>query len=236
MGKLSEHTPLVHASAEVDASTLGRFTEVEARSRLSEVTLGDYSYVMQDCSIWASTIGKFANIASMVRINAPNHPTWRATLHHFTYRASDYFEGASDEPDFFAWRRQNGVTIGHDVWIGHGATVLPGVTVGNGAVIGAGAVVSRDVAPYTIVGGVPAKLIRERFTPETAERMDALAWWDWPHDDLFAALEDFRTLTAEAFLARHDQRPQTVIEASSNHHRSMIRTAYPDPDQTGTER
>ncbi len=58
---------------------------------------------------------------------------------------------------------ENRVTIGHDVWIGHGATVLPGVTVGDGAVIGAGAVVSRDVAPYTIVGGVPAKFIRERF-------------------------------------------------------------------------
>ena len=65
---------------------------------------------------------------------------------------------------------ENAVTIGHDVWIGHGATVLPGVSVGDGAVIGAGAVVSRDVAPYTIVGGVPARLIRERFSPSLAAR------------------------------------------------------------------
>jgi ABC-type multidrug transport system fused ATPase/permease subunit len=98
-----------------------------------------------------------------VRINATNHPTWRATLHHFTYRAGDYWPDADMEQDFFAWRRENRVNIGHDVWIGHGATILPGVTIGNGAVIGAGAVVSKDVAPYTIVGGVPAKLIRERF-------------------------------------------------------------------------
>ena len=72
-------------------------------------------------------------------------------------------------------------TIGNDVWIGHGATVLPGVKVGDGAVIGAGAVVSRDVAPYTIVGGVPARLIRQRF-PEMSRHAWALAWWDWPHD------------------------------------------------------
>ncbi len=202
--KLKADTPLIHASAEVTGSTLGRYTEVEARSSVSETVLGDYSYVMQDCRIWAATIGKFVNVAAAVRINATNHPTWRPTLHHFTYRAGDYFEGAGTEDAFFAWRRENAVTIGHDVWIGHGATILPGVTVGDGAVIGAGAVVSRDVAPYTIVGGVPARLIRERFTAPVAERYRSLAWWDWNHDALFAALEDFRTLDAEAFLDRYE--------------------------------
>ena len=206
MPKLSAHTPLVDPTAEVSATTLGRYTEVAARSSLSEVSLGDYSYVMQDCQIWAAAIGKFANIAAAVRINATNHPTWRASLHHFTYRAGDYFEGADDEAAFFAWRRERAVTVGHDVWIGHGATVLPGVRVGDGAVIGAGAVVSRDVAPYTVVGGVPARLIRERFPAATAERFGRLAWWDWPHDRLFAALDDFRRLDADAFLDRHEGR------------------------------
>ena len=203
MTKLMEHTPLIDPTADVEASTLGRYTEVAARSRVSETALGDYSYIKQDCSVWSTTIGKFVNIAAAVRINATNHPTWRATLHHFTYRAGDYFDGATDEDSFFEWRRGNAVTIGHDVWIGHGVTVLPGVAIGNGAVIGAGAVVSRDVASYTIVGGVPARLIRERFTPNLAERFEHLAWWDWSHDDLFAALADFRTLSAEAFLDRY---------------------------------
>ena len=195
--------PRIHETATVSNSTLGRYTEVAERCRIDEVSFGDYSYVMQDGAIWCAEIGKFANIAASVRINATNHPTWRATLHHFTYRAADYFDGADVETDFFAWRRDHKVVIGHDVWIGHGATVLPGVTIGNGAVIGAGAVVSKDVAPYTIVGGVPAKLIRERFTPALGAAMDALAWWDWDHDRLHRALEDFRHLQAYEFVARY---------------------------------
>lgn len=195
--------PYIHESARVSNSTLGRYTEVSERCRLEEVVMGDYSYIMQDGAVWCAEIGKFANIAAAVRINATNHPTWRATLHHFTYRAADYFEGAENDHDFFEWRRENRVTIGHDVWIGHGATVLPGVTVGNGAVIGAGAVVSKDVAPYTIVGGVPARLIRERFAQETAARMESLSWWDWDHDRLFAALADFRALEAEEFVEKY---------------------------------
>lgn len=77
------------------------------------------------------------------------------------------------------------------------------MTIGDGAVIGAGAVVSRDVAPYTIVGGVPAKLIRERLSPETAAAMQRLAWWDWDHLRLRRALEDFRELDAAAFLEKY---------------------------------
>lgn len=201
--KLSER-PLIHETARVSDCTIGRYTEIAERCRISETEMGDYSYIMEDGSVWCATIGKFANIASSVRINATNHPIWRATLHHFTYRANDYWPDADTDRDFFAWRRENRVIIGHDVWIGHGATVLPGVKVGNGAVIGAGAVVSKDVAPFTIVGGVPAKLIRERFGREIAERFDKLAWWDWDHAKLRDALNDFRMLDADAFLVRHN--------------------------------
>ncbi|GAA2841838.1 hypothetical protein EDC40_102339 [Aminobacter aminovorans] len=200
--KLSEQ-PWIHPSAEVTQSTLGRWTEVSERTRISESSLGDYSYVMQDCSLWCTTVGKFSNIAAAVRCNATNHPTWRPTLHHFTYRASDYWEDASHETEFFEWRRSNAVTIGHDTWLGHGSTVLPGVTVGDGAAVGSGAVVTKNVAPYTIVAGVPAKPLRERFDRKTADRFQALAWWDWDHARLRVALDDFRNLSAEEFLEKH---------------------------------
>ena len=203
MTRLSE-TPLVHGTALVTDSTLGCYTEVAERCHVSESSLGDYSYMMRECEVWSARIGKFVNIASHVRINATNHPVWRATLHHFTYRAGDYFADAAHESEFFDWRRSNTVTVGHDVWIGHGATILPGVSIGNGAVIGAGAVVSKDVAHYTIVGGVPARTIRKRFEGDIGERMDRLAWWDWDHAHLRAALDDFRALDAAAFLAKHE--------------------------------
>ena len=96
MTKLCE-TPLVHETAAVTQSELGRYTEVAERVRMSETTFGDYSYIMQDGNVWCAEIGKFANIAASVRINATNHPVWRASLHHFTYRAGDYWSDAADE-------------------------------------------------------------------------------------------------------------------------------------------
>jgi len=200
--KLSEK-PLIHPTALTEDCQFGRYTEVAERCVMQETFLDDYSYIRQDGITWAARIGKFANIAAYVRINATNHPIERATLHHFTYRSNDYWPDAERDESFFAWRRENAVTIGHDVWIGHGATVLPGVTVGNGAVIGSGAVVTKDVEAYTLVGGVPARVIRRRFDEKTSERMDKLAWWDWSHETLRRALPDFRALGAPAFLDKY---------------------------------
>ena len=204
-GKGLSPTPLIDPSAALQDSRLGAYCEVGARTILTEVTMGDYSYVVNDSQITYASIGKFCSIAAMTRINPGNHPMQRATQSHFTYRSSAYFEGETDDAEFFAWRRAHHVHIGHDVWIGHGAVVLPGRSIGTGAVIAAGAIVTRDLPAYTIVAGNPARVIRRRFSERDAERLGELAWWDWGHDMLRAALPDFRKLSVGEFLDKYDR-------------------------------
>jgi len=201
--KMLSEAPTVHETATLIDCTLGKWTEVYEDVSMREVEFGDYSYIVRGGNVIWSTIGKFCSIAEGARINPGNHATWRVSQHHFTYRAGMYDLG-EDDAEFFQWRRDNWVTIGHDVWIGHGATILAGVTVGTGAVIGAGAVVSKDVPPYTIVGGVAAKPLKRRFTEAQAERLLKLAWWDWPHEKLRAALPDIRALSVDDFLDTYD--------------------------------
>lgn len=201
MKALSEQ-PNVHATASLIDCTLGKWTEIMAHVTMREVGFGDYSYIVKGGNVVWATIGKFCSIAEGARINPGNHATWRAAQHHFTYRASQFGLG-EDDADFFQWRKNHWVTIGHDVWIGHGVTILAGVTVGNGAVIGAGAVVSHDVAPYEMVGGVPARHLKWRFSEAQAEALQAIAWWDWQHERLAATLPDFRTLPIDAFIEKY---------------------------------
>lgn len=172
-----------------------------------EVVLDDYSYIVSDSQVAYARFGKFCSVAAMTRINPGNHPMSRASQSHFSYRASAYFPGEQDEPEFFAWRRSHRVMIGHDVWIGHGAIVLPGRAVHNGAVVAAGAIVTKDVPPYAIVAGNPARVVRRRFPDPIADRLQRLAWWDWDHGRLCAALPDFRALSIEQFLEKYQRAP-----------------------------
>ena len=198
--------PLISDSAQVRNCTFGAYVEVGARAQLLEVRMGDYSYVVNDSDIAYASIGKFCSIASHVRINPGDHPMERVSQSHFTYRASAYFDDALDEANLFTRRRSKLVTIGHDVWIGHGAIILSGRTIGVGAVIGAGAVVTKDVPDYSIVVGNPARILRMRFSDVEIAALRSLQWWDWSHVQLRAALDDFKSLSVEAFCDKYSSR------------------------------
>jgi len=202
--KLSPDGALVHPDCTIRDSDFGVYTEIGAGSVLLNTIMGDYSYCARGCDIANATIGKFVNIAANVRIGPTDHPMDRASLHHFLYRSDLYWPDEAPDAAFFERRVARRVMIGHDVWIGHGAIIRPEVTIGHGAVIGAGAVVTRDVAPYTIVVGVPAEKLRRRFPKQIARRLMELAWWDWDHDRLRMALSDFRQMEVEAFLTKYE--------------------------------
>ena len=214
-GKALSIEPTIDPTAKVQEGKFGIYCEVGARTMLLDVEMGDYSYVVNDSQMTYTTVGKFCSIAAMTRINPGNHPMQRATQAHFTYRASAYFAGEADDAEFFAWRKSHRVHIGHDVWIGHGAIVLPGRRVGTGAVIAGGAVVTKDVAPYTVVGGNPARPIRRRFSEGIAERLVRLTWWDWDHERLRMALPDFRKLTVEEFLDKYEAQLSSLQKQSA---------------------
>lgn len=202
MPKLGK-TPLIHADCIVEECTFGAYVEIGAGSRVLNSVFDDYSYCDRMAEIANAKIGKFANIAAFTRIGATDHPMDRASQHHFLYRSMDYWDDAERDEAFFAHRKSRVAHIGHDTWIGHGAMIKPEVTLGHGAIVASGAVVTHDVAPYMIVAGIPAKPMRARFPERVVEDLMALAWWDWSHDRLRDALEDFRALPVETFIEKY---------------------------------
>ena len=203
--KLSSTEPLLGPGVRAAQTHYGAYCEIGEDSVLLNTTFEDYAYCGRLCDIANATVGKFANIASMVRIGPTDHPYHLPSQHHFLYRSSYYWDDAADDPDFCAARAARRVVLGPDCWIGHGAIIKPEVTLGAGAIVASGAVVTKDVPPFTIVGGTSAKVIRPRFAEPVIARLMDLAWWDWDHATLRARLADFRKLPVEAFLEKYER-------------------------------
>jgi acetyltransferase-like isoleucine patch superfamily enzyme len=145
--------------------------------------IGEYTYVPKEIKYGNDdgelTIGKFCSIASevVILLGGEHNPNNISTFpfHAYWSEAVNFSSGPGSKGN---------VTIGNDVWIGYGVTILSGVTIGDGAVIGAKSLVVDDVPPYYIVGGVPARAIRRRFTDLQVEKLLKIKWWDWPKEKI----------------------------------------------------
>lgn len=173
--------------------TFGRSNVIYDKVFLQDTSLGDFTYVSTGCRLHNTAIGKFGCIGPDVLSGLGTHPSRDFVSVHPAFYSPKNASGLTLASEVH-FHEHKLVVIGNDVWIGARATLLDGVAIGNGAVVGAGAVVTKDVPPYAVVGGVPARVIRYRFTPEQIESLEASQWWDWDLDRLKAHHESFRDI------------------------------------------
>lgn len=138
-------------------------------------------------------IGKFCSIACGAKFMFTSGSHTMKSLSSYTFPIF-FEEWDLDVKNITsAWDNKGDIIVGNDVWIGYEAVIMPGVKIGNGAIIGTRAVVTKDVPPYTIVGGVPAKQIRRRFDESTIEKLEKLRWWDWPGEKIAQNISAIQT-------------------------------------------
>lgn len=142
-------------------------------------------------------IGKFCSIACSAKFifNCANHTLKSLSTYTFPLFFEEWDLPKSEVTS--AWDNKGDIVIGNDVWIGYDAVIMGGVTIGDGAIIGTRAVVTKDVEPYSIVGGVPAKEIRKRFAPEAIKRLLELQWWNWPEEKIRSAIKSIHSGNVE---------------------------------------
>lgn len=178
----------------INNSKLGRHVQINRRNIIDNVSIGRYSYTGANTTLKAVEIGSFCSISWNVSATGNQHDYHKLTVHPFAHLASFGLVEESGEHD------KRIIRIGNDVWIGANACILPGVTIGDGAVVGAGAIVTKDIPPFAIVVGNPARVIKYRFSEEQIDIILQTRWWDWPenllkeHIDLFKSQIDKKTI------------------------------------------
>jgi acetyltransferase-like isoleucine patch superfamily enzyme len=208
---LANPTLTLSPGARVTDCTFGLHCLVGPDSRLVSSRLGNCSYVSSRVELYRCKVGAFTSIGPRVKTVHGNHPTQWVSSHPAFYSPrkqcgrSFSTEERVPEHRFLPEDPAFQVGLGSDVWIGADTVILEGVRIGHGAIVAAGAVVTKDVAPYAICGGVPARTLRNRFDDSTVERLLRIAWWDWPLSALESRAPDF--LDLQRFLATAGRDP-----------------------------
>ena len=174
---------LISPLALIAKSDLTKKTKVCHFAKIVNSSIGEYSYVGNHSTIINATIGKFCSISENCRIGLASHTMkFLSTSPIFTEKCNG--TGISWLSEDAVKIKAPKITVGNDVWIGYNAIIKSGVTIGDGAVIGAGAIVTKDVPPYAIVAGVPAKIIKYRFTEDDIFKLSKLQWWNLSDQEL----------------------------------------------------
>lgn len=167
---------LIRDFSQVEGCTIGRRVDLQRMAMIFNTEIGDFTYTGRNFTCWNAKLGKFCSISWNVGVGGANHDYNRISQHAFLY-ASQFGLIKKGQKEGYN-RFESECIIGNDVWIGCNAVICRGVKIGDGAVIAAGAVVTKDVAPYTIVGGVPAKIIKRRCSEDLAARLQKTQWWN----------------------------------------------------------
>lgn len=184
-------TSKIKSTCIIDASCTIKNTELDDYVFLKHHTICEFAKVGLRSSVGfysvlrSAVIGKYCSISWFTTVGAVNHHFDTVTTHAFPVR------GRFGLTDVEGSMPERITTVGNDVWIGCNVVILPGVTIGDGAVIAAGSIVTKDVPPYAIVTGAPAKVLRYRWNEETIERVSSLKWWDWEDEKIKNNLELF---------------------------------------------